>query len=593
MFKQYQLMIRKETRKYAPNPLGSEDEDALPDDDTPDIDTIRADMQGAAAQSFYVSTFKQRMDEFFQENHAAHRMDEPAPSEDGGSHMELANSPQLHLLSQNISREVQRMNGLLGNFGPVGVGTLQKMKQADKYLREGNIGPCLRVLQGAKSSDPHNNILAYMISQINYFQTHNAHSDALPDARSEAKKSGAYSEHLGGDALLRFRYDAVAAEMPFSHKKAIEWLKEFVLLDADNISGETSFLKSHGIYFRSWLLLSMLPYKLWNDYIFQNIEDMVTNVIGGAAFYIHILRDPCMRALRERAVPPAAVKRIEEKLALAQGHYEDIAQAFHSGWSERSTLPWTVKNRYLSMFYDAGPFPKFDEVLLYVSLNGRQFDVNAPPQNVFARSGLERENYWRLWALVFNEESNKRLFTILPVKETAAEQDFYREAERALQTLKENENAEIETETWNEAEPHMVRWTMDHLLAIGTRNNNPRQKFTPSSPPFSHLYREWSYQNNKNPLTGTLMENVASLGGFSGPQEIVAAFEGASALVNEPNYGIRAQQKEALRKARRAKGQILSSFDADDLSAGKVFWYVFIPIGFMTFIFIVLYNTLY
>ncbi|MFZ2619641.1 MAG: hypothetical protein WAX89_02105 [Alphaproteobacteria bacterium] len=480
-----------------------------------------------------------------------------------------------------IETEVQRISDSLASFGSAGLNTLQKLRKASSYVGENNLGACLRLLKGAKATDPNNNVLAYLISQIGYFQAANGHGDALPDARNEGQKCGAVTDLVPAEVLMQYRYDSAVCERGFTDKKPFDWLVEFYLLDAEQM-GVAGLTKAQAMHLKSWLLLATIPTQHWNDYVFGCMKGMAMHTVGGAAFYVHVLRPKVMTEMKNRAVPPAAVQEIETALSSAYAAYLEIAGAFQTGWVERGTgsNAWTVRNRFLTDFKAVSAIPQFDEVLLHVSLDGRGYEKDAFPTNEFKAKGYPKELYWRLWSVSITPE--ERVTQILPVSETALESSFYRDSDILLTTFKEVENGLIKQEQWKEVEPLLLRLSMDHILAAGTRSPKPRNKFYPTVPPFSGFYREWEV-TDKTPRVSVLLAESAARGAFASIQEVMVSFEGAALLLEDPRYGLKAQQEYALEQLKR-KGQGFITNMASSMSIGQMILYIFVPLAVMSFL---------
>jgi hypothetical protein len=491
-------------------------------------------------------------------------------------------SPPARKLYDRVARETKRMADNLDNFGPLGLGTLQKIRKAESYLLDNNIGSALRLLKDARGSDPHNNTLAYTLAQAEYFQVMHGHKDALPDARSEARKSGAISDTIDQRVLQHFRYDAIACERPFSDKKALEWLQEFYLLDPEQTGGHEGLLKHDGIHLKSWLMLSTIPSELWNDYVFNSLEGLVKNTVGGVALYLHLFRSKVIQEMDARSVPPANLHNLEDQIGKAYTVYKRIYESFQKSWSTPLPKTWTVRNRYLTAIKTAAPLPSFDEVFLHTALSGRAYEHFAHPVDNLHAKGMDKDNYWRLWAVALAPETEGRISNLIPVVEIGIEHSFYDDCAQALETLKQEEKKRTDPATWDEAKSKMMHFSLDHLLAVATRSQNPRQNFVPTTQPFNHYYHTWIKETPQDIFPSTLIEINASNGAFGSCQEVLVALEGAATLIDDPHYGIKAQQKAAL-MADKKGGFAFAGLQAD-MGVGQMVTYIFLPIVAISFV---------
>ena len=431
------------------------------------------------------------------------------------------------------------MQDNLGLYGPAGVGSLQKVRQAESYAADGNFTATLRMLKSAKSSDPHNNTICYLVSQACYALVLAGNTDLLPEARSEAQKSANASEHLPPELLMLYRYEAAAVERAITDKKSTEWLKEFYLLDVEPISGQEGLGRAEGDYLKPWLLLANSKPGTWGDYIFESIAQMATHAVGGAALYIHLLRPLVEAEVKKRAVPPSCIEDLEKNLGTAYAAYTYLSRAFGTWQTAEEQFPWTVRNRFLSDFYNAGKFPTFDEVLMNVSLSGRGYEMNATPVQNFKNFGYHGENYWRLWAIVLAPEQAKKINNMLPAVETELEKKIYKEFETAFAKLVEAETALLDMTDFADCQPHMMTFTMDHLVGASTKKKDARSAFAPAVSPFSNLYRQWNEGAPAQVRPSDIIKFAASQGGFGSAQEVLAAIDGAFILIKDPTYGLK------------------------------------------------------
>jgi hypothetical protein len=490
--------------------------------------------------------------------------------------------PPTQRLYDRVARETKRMADGLDGFGPLGLGTLQKIRKAEAYLLDNNIGSALRLLKDARGSDPHNNTLAYILSQTEYFQVMQGHKDALPDARNEARKSGAISDTIDQRTLQHYRYDAIACERPFSDKKALEWLQEFYLLDPEQTGGQEGLLKHDGMHLKGWLTLSTISADLWNDYVFSSLDGLIKNTVGGVTLYLHLFRPKIVQEIKTRPVPPANMQELEMLIGKSYTTYKKIHDHFQKYWATPLPKTWTVRNRYLSAFREAAPLPTFDEVFLHIALSGRSYEHFAyPVDNLHAR-GMDKDNYWRLWAVALAPETEGRISNLLPVEETGIEHAFYGACAQILDMLKQEEQKRIDTTTWNEAKPKMSRFSIDHLLAVATRSQNPRQNFAPTTQPFNHYYHAWIRETPKEILPSTLIDINSANGAFGSCQEVLVTLEGAASLIDDPHYGIKAQQKAALSTEKKGRFP-LTAFQAD-MGVGQMITYIFLPLAAISFV---------
>jgi hypothetical protein len=189
-------------------------------------------------------------------------------------------------------------------------------------------------------------------------------------------------------------------------------------------------------------------------------------------------------------------------------------------------------------------------------------------------------SYWRLWTLVLTPFKDMRQPYLLPAEEIIHDGDLLASCDQLLATLVASEKSLIKAHLWEDLKPWMTRWQLDHLLAASTGSNKPRNRFAPSLPPYTSLYRIFQ----EPPVSGLLPSEIiienAKRGAFSSLFEVVAALEGAGRLINDPVHGIVASQKRALAAANRYNPKKFKTVAQEfGGSSGNGFLMLAMPVG--------------
>lgn len=449
-----------------------------------------------------------------------------------------------------LDNELKSLTEESALLGKVGAAFVPKLKNAEQAFQAGRHADAVTILRSALRNEPHNGILLFITSQFQYFMASNGQQDALPMAREMAQKAMIFSERLPPDKLTHYRYHSVATEAGLDMERALGWIREHNLLDPTPMQKAAGLAAQEGLPLKTWAVLATIPANLWGEPELKAINKLVQHVVGGGALYLALLRPRLAEATLGRKEPHPLIDKIENDLATTLGLYQAIATPLEKFPAGNGQLPWLIRTRYLNALAVV-PRPTFDQVLLNICLNGDRWEEGAYPepetQNALGEQGL---NYWRLWTYALTLKKESRQPHLLPTAETLAETEILADADALLATLRQGENTRIRPMAWEEIKPWMIRWQIDHLLAAGTGTNQPRDKFMPQVSPFNTLYRRWNEPPAAGLLSSEMIYSTAQRGGFADLSEILAAFEGAFRLIDDPAYGLHATQKRALKAAK-------------------------------------------
>ncbi|RYG62208.1 MAG: hypothetical protein EON60_00715 [Alphaproteobacteria bacterium] len=430
---------------------------------------------------------------------------------------------------------------------------LMKVKQSVQGYLDGRTNDTVTLLKNVLHNDPHNHSVLMMLSQILYSQAARGVQNALPEAREYAQRSTIYSDKVSPAQLAIYRYLAIATERAFGPERALEWLRETSMLNVQDMldSGE-GIMADRGMYLRGWALLSTIPVDLWQEAELANVKNLVTKAIGGVAIYMAWLRSPMLAAAHLSKLSLPHVDEIEIMLKTAMVSYAEHATALKQLPLKTSDKPWLLRVRFLNALVQVSPVPAFDQAMLQIALDGQSWNEGGSPDpELRATLGLREISYWRLWALVLTPFKDIRQPYLLPAEETIHDGDMLASCDQLLSTLAATEKQLIKAHLWDDLKPWLVRWQLDHLLAASTGSNKPRNRFAPSLPPYTGLYRIWQDPPINGLLPSDIIAECAKRGAFASLFEVLAALDGAGKLINDPVHGLIASQKRALTAANR------------------------------------------
>lgn len=461
-------------------------------------------------------------------------------------------------------------------------GMLMKVKQSVQSFLDGRTNDTVTLLKNVLHNDPHNHSVLMILSQVLYYLATRCTNNMLPEARDFAQRSTIYSDKQKPAQLALYRYLAIVTERSFGPERTMEWLRDTGMLQVTAMSDSSEgIMVERGIGLRCWYLLSTIPVDLWQDAELHAIKDLVTKVIGGAAIYMAWIRGPLLAAASLSKSPMPHVEEIEALLHAALRSFNDNANAMRQMPLTTSDKPWLLRVRFLNAVVQVAPVPHFDQAMLQFAVDGQSWNEGGSPDpELRATLGLREVCYWRLWALVVTPFKDIKQPYLLPAEETLNDADMLASCDQLLATLTSTEKALIKAHLWEDLKPWMVRWQLDHLLAASTGSNKPRNRFAPSLPPYTSLYRIWQEPPVSALLPSDIILESARRGAFSSLFEILAAIEGSMKLIADPVHGLVASQKRALNAANRYNPKKFKTVSAEfGGSAGSGIIMLLMPLG--------------
>jgi hypothetical protein len=474
--------------------------------------------------------------------------------------------PRVRAYATLFAEELQTHSNDPSLLGHTGATIMPRLKQAQQAIYMDRMQDALTLLRTAYKAHPHSHLLLYLLSQFLYLMHTLGHQGMLSEARELAQKSLIATDKITDERLLRYRYRAIVTELGHDPERTLNWLRDTALLNPAFLKSKHHLAAGQGIFLQAWAMLGEIPVALWGETEYAHIKHLVTATPGGAMLYIYYLRTPLLDFAATHKDPPPLVARLEKYLATARLLYTHIAEPLAQLAKLPATLPWTIRTRYARALATVAPTPGFDHVLLHIALDGYSIVPGFPGPQLRVALGDNNVSYWSLWAGCLSPERETRLSHLMPAAETLEDHELLQELNQLLPSLRQLEQKLVKP-GWNEILPWMPRWQLDHLLALGIGSNKPRNRFSPSLPPYSTYYRRWSEPVPVGTLPSDLIAENARNGGFASLFEVLAALEGGARLVIDPVHGLIPAQKRALAAARKANPKKFGNLNYDTPSS--------------------------
>ncbi len=465
---------------------------------------------------------------------------------------------------------------------------LMKLRQATSAYSEGRVSDSITLLKNALNGDPHNQSILACLSQILYGLANLGNATALPEARDYAQRSMIASEQQRPARLELYQYLALITERAFSEDRTLEWLRTTNLLNPALLQGHGGLMGMQSIPLRAWGLLTTLPVTTWGDHELDHCQNLLHQVVGGGALYLHWLRPLLQQRLSLSKVPEERIMAFEESVTASWRSFEQVQRSLAQFPQVQYAQPWLIKLRYLNTLVQVLPQQSFDMILCHVSLDGQSWHEHAYPQREF-QAMLEDYtlSFWRLWGQSLTANKDHLKLSMFPAEDTLQEAELIPDLEAALELLRGLERQAMQSDLWDDIKPWLTRWQTDHLLAVATGSNQPRNRFAPNLSMFKTLYRRWQEPVIHSYLTSDLITETARRGGFASLEEALTALGGALRLLDDRTYGLEAAQRRALMLAQKQNPAKFAGrrFNGERSFAGSGVMRGLLPLGLLGAIF--------
>lgn len=476
------------------------------------------------------------------------------------------------------------------------VATVTRLKKALDAVSDGRIADAITIVRDAKRDDPHNNTLAFVLSQLCYYRSRNGMTEFLPEARNEGKKSCHFSDDANQYMLRLYRYAYVINEFSFDKEKSLELMRNFYLLNPEAMTEKDGILAHNGIHAKAWLLLSRIDDSLWNKFEHESLKTLATSAPGGAIFYFNFFHKIFKNKFTEGMTPELeAYKKVEERLAITKQKYRALTDAIKDSFTKEGKLKdaparyWTLQHRYITTFLNAVEAPNLDQILMHCSLDARKYARNCYQNEALKTQGLAGTNYWQAWGMSINADPAMSSKSIIPAAAVSLAIPIMKAMDELVNLLKEHEESVIDSDKWEIIKPYMPDYQYHAFIHVGA---GPKAFRSPEDPYYLPLFRKWSSQPPEHPMPSIIMHKHGTKGAFTSLDEAVAAFEGIARIIDDPIHGLKSRAKAALKvlvedKERHQQETKLIARRMLMKSHFNDFWWLYfiiLPIAIITFL---------
>jgi hypothetical protein len=509
---------------------------------------------------------------------------------------------QAQLLYRLLAKEADEMSTVMTEMG-YQVVSLQKVRKALRSFATGRIGDAILILRNAKQDDNNNRYLNFLLSQMLFYRGYQGQAEYLPEAREEAKRACGFDERSPQEKVLAYRYHFAACEMFFSVERGLDVLREYYLLSPETLSSPQGLVAHGGLHLRALFLLSLTPRDLWAQYEIESITTVARQALSGSLLYLYLFRSQAMDAVDHKDPAYAQFIELERNLQETRLKYTEVTQSlsdhFQSGQPKDPPKKfWTVQQRYLNALLTAVTVPRFDDLLLNTSLDGKLHSDTLQFDGLLRERGILNDSYWRIWIGRTSYRHDVHRESTLPDKNVRRDTSILRQYDDLLTELKALEAAALDKDRWEAAKEYMAPLSFEKLLEVGTGRILTSAQRGLDDPYFRPYYQSWGQLPNEM-LPSDLIEKRAEAGAFWNLEEIQATFDGAHRAIDDPVIGINQRTRNGYRRFLQAQATVAHA-DYERRQAMlrehfREFWwfyFVLIPLSLLTFVVVVSSRTI-
>lgn len=449
-------------------------------------------------------------------------------------------------LDRIFTFEIDRIKGQKSSLSNVVL--IQKISKVQEKIRTEKINEASVLMSRFYNENKNDITLGYLYSEILFAKAGLGNQKSLSKARNIAN-TVCFLTDRSDDALVSYyRYLYVCREFCYDKDRALQLLRDFVLLDPEKMLSSNALVKRNGFYLKCLLLFLRFDIKNWNPYEIESMQTICLKSVAGGVIYLSFLRNELVRHLD--SVRYGGFLNIEHHLYNIKVAHEKIVQKIQTSFT-RKGLPKTsvgnistVGQKYLQNFLLAAKIPTFSDYITNTSLLGVQYIESTKNDKYLSSLGMGDHSLWRAWISKITSETSLQRADIIPVEQVLKESKILSKYENLI-----NRAHDYEMEIYKKEEYDKVRELLSEITSAGIikviLGENKYSVFDYGSP-WSAL-KEY-YNNLRLSNTGMhcqlateLLQEKGKLGLFWNLEELQMMLEAVNLVIDNKTLGLKAR----------------------------------------------------
>ena len=337
--------------------------------------------------------------------------------------VETEESIALRDLDKIFQHEMARIKELKASLALASV----QMKVAKVYdkVKQGKLNEASVLISRFYNENKQDITIGYLYFEILFAKAATGNQKSLAKAREVANNVCFLRDKTDEDLLLYYRYIYVCREYAHDIDKALQLLRDFVLITPDKFISQNAISHKDGLVLKCLLLFMRFDVASWNSYEAETMQEIVSKTIAGGIWYIAFLRKDILKLAE--AVRFEKFTQVETDLYNLKRSHNKLMDKIKSNF-QTNGLPngasnemHTVGQIYLQKFFKVAKLPSFVEYLSNVSVMGTMYLENTKNDNKLMAKGLDEHFFWRMWISRITDESSLQRSDILPIEQVIKE----------------------------------------------------------------------------------------------------------------------------------------------------------------------------
>lgn len=464
-------------------------------------------------------------------------------------------------------------------------------------IRENRMGEATSSMRKISKDKLGNRVTAFMAAQYHYWRAITGHTSSLPDARSVAQQAAIYNDKFDHDVSYKYRYINIVTESNFSGEKTLEYIREYHLLDTEPLQGREGFASDHAAALKSYIILSGISPKYWQNYEISKLLELVRTVPSGVVIYLMFFRQTVLKEIENKNPTFDIFLDVEKHIAQTQQNYTAVKSYIDASKaaSEKDNI-WTLTHKYVHDLFKVAPVPDFYDVMLFCSLDGRKYIQNTSIEAVVQENNMPQFNYWRNWINCICSDERMSRIDAYPFRQIALNAPVFEKFDRLLEEAKKEEQ-KATPKNIADIRDYIQAFSYKRLLEI-VKGKNAQGLFKAELTEATYYAKKLCVPPEPNIAPSVLIAQLARKGGFHNLDEIVTAFQGHAKVLIDTEVGLPRRIELAEKKLK--KSNFIKLRDGEKGFSGKIqyhvrtlWWFYFglLPLTAITFIAVAASNS--
>jgi len=515
------------------------------------------------------------------------------------SHHDIAHSDDLRSLDNPVimaldkifNYEIERLKvhnkSLFNN-----VSLMQKVNKTHAKIKAGKIQEASSLISRFYNENKQEILLGYLYLEILFAKAALGSQKSLSIARDVANTVCFLTDKSDENLTSYYRYIYVCREFVHDKEKALQLLRDFVLVDADRLMSNEALVQRDGFYMKCVILFLRFDPRGWNSFEIENMNKFINESLAGGVFYIYFIRDKLLGL-----IDTVRFKRFlmtEINLFNIYDSHSRFMEFIKANYTKRG-IPkhgpdgmYTVAEKYIQNFLLLSKMPDFSDFLTNTSIAGTKYLEHTANDRYLQSYGMSTNSFWRSWVAKITYETSLQNPNILPVELIVGESKLLSKYKALVDKAYEYEKDILNLEKYQSVKELLTDVRTDAIMSavFGENKYNPMTYGLLLDSMRDYYDKLTMITNvNSNLVSGLIIER-GKQGLFWNLEEIQLMLDSLNLTIDNKQVGVKARL-DKLKNSKNNEVEAEYTSLAEHLGA---YWWVYI---LLVSLIVVLFNMIF